>query len=562
MNLGNENVILGLPWLKDVNPTINWAERTLSIKESLDQSQELFCFFSVDTKRHESRFTRLSIKPPRHTNVNAIVDQHLFAYNNWETENEYITRTWQNCAIHRIIQCRSRFIPAGSPIIAKLTTATELAAAAEKSKPKPAPPLEYSSFASVFSKEATNHVPPSRPYDHEINLDNTFIPKIGKVYPLSPDECKATKDFLDENLTSGKICPSNSPQASPFFFVKKKDGGLRPCQDYQYVNEHTICDAYPLPLISDLIDKLRDAKVFTKFNIRWGYNNVRIKDGHQWKAAFVTHKGLFEPTVMFFGLTNSPATFQRFMNDSFRDMIAEGWLVIYMDDLLIYSPDTTLHEERTKHVLQCMTRLDLHLKVEKCKFATDEVEYLGMIVKPSQLAMDPVKLDDIASWPTPTKVKDVHSFLGFANFYRRFIPDYSNIARPLINLTKKNLNWNWFPSCQTSFDSLKRLFLLKPVLHLPDLSAPFAIATDASKYVSGAILLQTDPNGDWHPCSYLSQSFSPAERNYDIYDQELLTVIRALKSWCHYLHGSPFPVQVFTDHKNLTYFRQPQLLNR
>ena len=181
----------------------------------------------------------------------------------------------------------------------------------------------------MFSKEATDHVPPSQPYDHEINFDDSFTPKIGKVYPLSPNERKATEDFLNENLASRKIQPSNSPQASPFFFVKKKDGGLRPCQDYRYVNEHTIRDAYPLPLISDLVDKLRDAKVFTKFDVRWGYNNVRIKDGHQWKAAFITHKGLFEPTVMFFRLTNSPTTFQRFMNNSFRDMIAEGWLVIY-----------------------------------------------------------------------------------------------------------------------------------------------------------------------------------------------------------------------------------------
>ena len=135
------------------------------------------------------------------------------------------------------------------------------------------------------------------------------------------------------------------------------------------------------------------------------------------------------------------------------------------------------------------------------------------------------------------------------------------MSRPLLDLTKKNLPWNWSPSCQSSFDSMKRLFLSKPVLHLPDLSAPFAIATDASKYASGAILLQTDSNGDWHLCSYLSQSFSPTEHNYDIYDRELLAVICTLKSWRHYLHGSPFPVQVFTDHKNLTYFQQPQALN-
>ena len=158
------------------------------------------------------------------------------------------------------------------------------------------------------------------------------------------------------------------------------------------------------------------------------------------------------------------------------------------------------------------------------------VEYLGMIVKPGQLAMDPVKLNDIAQWPTPSKVKDVRSFLGFANFYHQFIPNYSTITHPLIDLTKKNLPWNWTPSQQQAFNHLKHLFLSQPVLHIPDLSLPFAIATDTSKYVSGAILLQTDSNSEWHPCSSLSQSFSPAEWNYDIYDQELLAVIHALKT--------------------------------
>ena len=250
------------------------------------------------------------------------------------------------------------------------------------------------------------------------------------------------------------------------------------------------------------------------------------------------------------------------MNDSFRDMIAEGWLVIYMDDLLIASPDPKIHAERTRHVLQRMTELDLHLKLEKCQFDVPEVEYLGMIIKPGQLAMDPIKLDSITAWPTPAKVKDVQSFLDFANFYQQFIPDYSTVAHPLLDLTKKDNHWDWTPACQQSFDELKRLFLSRPVLHLPDFAKPFAIATDAPKYASDAILLQTDSNGDWHPCSYLSQSFIPAERNYDIYDRELLAIIHALKSWRHYLHRSPFPIQVFTDHKNLTYFRQAQNLNR
>ena len=232
-----------------------------------------------------------------------------------------------------------------------------------------------------------------------------------------------------------------------------------------------------------------------------------------------------------------------------------------MDDLLIASPDPKTHAKRTRQVLQRMTELDLHLKLEKCQFDVPEVEYLGMIVKPGQLAMDPVKLDGIAAWPTPAKVKDVRSFLGFANFYRRFIPDYSTVACPLLDLTKKDNCWDWTPTCQQSFDKLKKLFLSRPVLHLPDFAKPFAIATDALKYASGAILLQTDTNGDWHPCSYLSQSFIPTERNYNIYDRELLAIIRALKSWRHYLHGSPFSIQVFMDHKNLMYFRQVQNLN-
>ena len=431
----------------------------------------------------------------------------------------------------------------------------------EKAKPKPSLSLEYAFYASVFLKEAMDHVLPSCPYDHEINLDETFKSKISKVYSLSSEEQKVTEDFLDENLRTGKICPSNSPQVFPFFFVKKKDGSLRPCQEYHYVNEHMVCNAYPLPLISDLVDKLQGAKIFTKFDVCWRYNNICIKDRHQWKATFITHKGLFEPTIMFFGLTNSPATFQQFMDDSFHDMIAEGWLVIYMDNLFIYSSDTTTHTEQTKRVLQCMVKLDLHLKPEKYTFATSKVEYLGIIVKLGQLAMDPVKLNGIAHWPNPSKVKDVHSFLGFANFYYWFIPNYSTIAHPLIDPTKKNLPWNWIPSQQQAFDHLKCLFLSEPVLHIPNLSSPFAVATNASKYMSGAILLQTDSNGKWHPCSYLSQSFSPAEQNYNIYDCELLAVICALKTWRHYLHSSSFPIQVFTDYKNLTYFHKPQALN-
>ena len=241
-------------------------------------------------------------------------------------------------------------------------------------------PEEYAKFVEVFSEEASQKMPPSRPYDHPILLNETFAPKIGKVYPLSPDKQKATDDFTEENLKMGKIRPSSSPQASSFFYVGKKDSGLRPCQDYCYVNEHTIKDAYPLPLISNLIDMVKDATIFTKFDIQSGYNNIRIKEGDQWKAAFIMSKGLFEPTIMFFGLSNSPATFQRFMNDLFKDMIAEGWLIVYMDDMLITAANKQENIEQTKRVLQRMKELDLHLKLKKCKFGVEEVDFLGLIL--------------------------------------------------------------------------------------------------------------------------------------------------------------------------------------
>ena len=245
----------------------------------------------------------------------------------------------------------------------------------------------------------------------------------------------------------------------------------------------------------------------------------------------------------------------------FWDMIAEGWLVIYMDILLIYSDNNKDHEGRTKCVLQHMKELNLYLKLEKCSFNVSKVKYLGMIVKPGSLAMDPVKVAGIAEWSTPLMVKDVCSFLGFANFYCHFVPHYSNTAHPLLDLTKKTHPWSWDQSCNDAFQVLQTAFTSQPVLQLSDLSVPFAISTNTSKHASRGVLLQKDLNGEWHPCAYLSQMVGPAECNYDIYDCELLTVMRALDAWHQYLLGSPTPVQVFMDHKNLTYFRQPHNLN-
>ncbi|TFY78468.1 hypothetical protein EWM64_g5539 [Hericium alpestre] len=248
------------------------------------------------------------------------------------------------------------------------------------------------------------------------------------MYPLAPGEQEALDKFLDKHLKKGYIRPSKSPLASPFFFIKKKDGKLRPVQDYCQLNAMTIKNKYPLLLIPELIDKVREASIFIKFDICWGYNNIRIKDGDQWKAVFLTNCGLFEPMVMFFGLTNFPATFQTMMNDLFRDLLATSKVIIYMDDILIATATLQEHRDIVHRVLTILQENDLYLKPKKCTFEASSIEYLGLILEKGMVKMDPVKLARIKEWPTPKNVRDVRSFLGFGNFYRRFIQGFSIIA--------------------------------------------------------------------------------------------------------------------------------------
>jgi len=224
-------------------------------------------------------------------------------------------------------------------------------------------PKEYHEYQSVFEKTASEWFPEKRPWDHRIDLKPEFVAKKSKIYSLNQKEEEEMNKFIDDNLKKGFICKSTSPQASPLFFVAKKDSqALRPCQDYRYLNESMIKNTYPLPSIDDLLQKLHGAEIFMKLDIRWGYNNVWIKEGNEWKGAFITKRGLFELTVMFFGMTNSPATFQSMMNDYFTDMIAQGWVLIYIDDILIFSKDPKEHHERTVQVLKRLREKDLFLR--------------------------------------------------------------------------------------------------------------------------------------------------------------------------------------------------------
>ncbi|ESK95470.1 pro-pol protein [Moniliophthora roreri MCA 2997] len=250
------------------------------------------------------------------------------------------------------------------------------------------------------------------------------------------------------------------------------------------------------------------------------------------------------------------------MNDILSDFIDEGWCVVYMDDILLFSKDQTEHREQTERLMRRLKKHDLFLKLEKCEFDITEVIFLGMVIRPSYIAMDLVKLAGIADWEPPQTVKGVHAFLGFGNFYRKFIGKYAHLTRPLNNLLQKNWKFEWTRQCQIAFDLLKAKFLSEPILVMPDVDKPFVIEADASKWATGAVLRQKGTDGEWHPCGYLSKSLSPMEQNYEIYDRKLLAIYRALMEWHHYLMGGKFKIVILSDHKNLTYFRTAQKLNR
>jgi hypothetical protein len=404
-------------------------------------------------------------------------------------------------------------------------------------------------FAPVFAKTEFDCLPPRRPWDHAIELKPDAKPIASKIYPLSCTEQDELDKFLEEHLASGRIQTSKSPIASPFFFVKKKDGALRPVQDYRRLNDMTIKNRYPLPLISELMDKLKGAKHFTKLDIRWGYNNVRLKEGDEHKAAFITNRGLFEPLVMFFGLTNSPATFQNMMNDLFRKLILTGHVIIYMDDILIFTDDLTTHRLLTHQVLEILRKNNLCLKPEKCVFEAAEVEYLGVIVSHGQLRMDPKKIEALTDWPKPRNKKDVQQFLGFVNFYRRFIRNFARLAVPLNRLCGM-APWSWTPAEQNAFEALRDAGVRGPVLALPLNDAPFRVEADSSGFATGGVLSQLQDDA-WCPVAFYSKSLSDVERNYDIHDRELLSIMRALAEWRRYLHGAPSTFEIFSDHQNL-----------
>jgi len=304
-------------------------------------------------------------------------------------------------------------------MVARTTTSTHLA---QQKQVKPEEiPLEFRKYVKVFSDEEAQRLPKHQPWDHKIDLLPGQTMKKTSVYRLTPPKKLALQEYITDGLKQGTLRRSEAPDACSFFFIDKKDGKLRPVQDYRPLNAITKKNAAPIPLIPELVDKLLGARFFTKLDICWGYNNVRIRKGDEHKTAFKTPMGLFESLVMTFGLYNAPATFQTFMDTELVDLIDTGHIVVYLDDILIFAHTIAEVTKYIHMVLQHLLDLDLYLRLAKCSFNQTSVEYLGLIISEGELCMDPVKINAVADWPTPTKVKDIQGFLGFCNFYRRFI---------------------------------------------------------------------------------------------------------------------------------------------
>jgi hypothetical protein len=594
------DVILGMPWLHQFNPKVDWREHTLS-------------FIGTDSKQHvlrraltgaaqvkasgaSHRLNLVSSKQVEKQHRKGLLEFACVVYpaqlvtaaqkqsgaklhsNSYsaavargrsvESSSSSLSSAPSGmAAIHRELARGHRVNGSdlsaaicdhcinGTEVSPSVNLSSEAVALATASRRTLAP------YRDVFPEELPAGLPPSREVDHKIELLPGSSPPSRGLIRLSASELVELKKQLDELLKAGFIRPSKSPFGAPILFVKKKTGEMRMCVDYRALNNITIKNSYPLPRIDELFDRLQGAKYFSKIDLRSGYHQIRIAEGDEAKTAFRTRYGHFEFLVLPFGLTNAPGTFMHLMHETFRQHL-DNFVLVFLDDILIFSKTLEDHERHVKQVLDTLRKEKLFAKESKCDFFKTEVEFLGHMVGRDGVRMMEDKVKAIGEWPTPAKVGDVRAFLGTAGYYRKFIRDFSSVAAPLSNLTKEDSKFEWGPPQAAAFRALKQAIAKEPVLILPNPSLPFVVHTDASGFATGAVLSQDQGKG-LQPIAFLSKKMLPAETRYPVHEQELLAIIHALSSWRHYLTGTKFSVVIKTDHKSLQHFKtQPQLSAR
>jgi len=523
--LAHHDIILGKPWLTAHNPDIDWVSNTMTLQKNN---------------------TIYTLKQP----------------------TDHSTPRTPAVDLLTAMQVKKQLRKGATAFLATLKEVTDDPASLNSMEqlPLPAGDSPWTSqlhqtlrrHSSIFGK-LPRGLPPARGVEHEIQTEPGAKPPYSRIYHMSPLELAEVKKQLTDLIDSEFIQPSKSPYGAPILFVRKKDGKLRMCVDYRALNKITVKNRYPLPRVDDLMDQLHGATVFSKLDLQSGYWQIRIAKDDVPKTAFRTRYGHYEWKVMPFGLTNAPATFQALMNNILQPYL-DKFVVVYLDDILIYSKSPEEHLQHIDQVLQVLQDNQLYVGLDKCAFGLSQIDFLGHIIGADGIKPDPKKITAVTEWPVPNSVRDVRAFLGLTGYYRRFIQHYAQKALPLTDLTKADVPWRWRPESEgKAFEQLKQALVSAPVLATPDPTIPYEVYTDASQYALGAVLMQNQGKG-LQPVAYLSRKLSPAERNYPTGDREMLGIYYALQQWRCYLEGAKFKVN--SDHLNHTWFNKKKDLSR
>jgi hypothetical protein len=417
-------------------------------------------------------------------------------------------------------------------------------------------------YADRFSMKGEN-MERTDSVQHEIDTTDKH-PFRERLRQYSPAIQEIIMAEVDSMVKQGVIVPSKSPYASNLLLVRKPDpsseGGVknRVCAAFVRLNTQTEKDSYPLPNIQYIFDKIGQSKWFTTMDLLSGFWQVMIKPEHRYKTAFITVRGLYEFVVMPFGLCNAPATFQRLM-DAVILPEYRSFIETYIDDLMTHSSTFESHLEHLDVLLGALRKHKLVVKLSKCKFAQQEVKFLGHVISHNKITTNPEAVEAIKKWERPASggkkaVTAVRGFLGMAGWYRKFIPHFADIAKPLVHLTKNDVKWEWTQQCQSAFEQLRDALTQSPVLAVADPNKNYILHTDASDHAMGAILQQEDENGDKHPIAYASKTFNDAQRNYSVTDREALAIVWALQHFNTYCEGHKYTV--LTDHQALSYINK------
>jgi uncharacterized protein with von Willebrand factor type A (vWA) domain len=487
------DAILGMPWLEEVNPDIDWDLRV--------------------------------IRPRQRPQLKEDVEEHI------ESEGDGLSEADKK----RLDESLVNVDPVMETVIR--------------------------SYAHLFREDLPPGLPMKRPIEHSIELLPDSQPVYMKQYRVSIQDQTEIDRQVEEHLAAGRLKRSTSSFNAPTLLVGKPDNTKRMCQDERGLNKITIKNRMDMPNIQGIFDRLKGSVYFSKLDLKSGFNQIRINEKDTHKTGFSCSSGHYEWLVMPFGLCNAPATFQSLMQFVLAERLNKS-VVVFIDDILIYTKTKEDHLKEIEWVLQQLDRWKLYAAAKKCFWMKEEMEFLGHVVSAKGVQVMAKKIQSIVDWPELSNAKEVKQFLGLAGYYRRFVKDFSKIAASLTELMKEKTTWRWEREEKDAFKQLKEKMSQTPILIHPDHSLPFVVTTDASGYAVGAVLSQDQGNGQ-QPVAFYSHKMNKAERNYPVHEQELLAIILALKEWRCYLHGASHAVQIITDHQSLKYLNsQPHLSSR